>query len=192
MRGDTDAGARSLLRREVTHMIEMRVARLGVDSTANTYVLVLREAHGSRVLPIWIGQPEAESIVMELQSVVRERPMTHDLVKQIVLGLGATVRRVVISRVERGTYYAELQLQRDDALISVDARPSDSIAIALRTGAAIFAADDLLVTLDDEDQPLVPPSIPDGDRSTGPDMSPDELKAYLQRLRPEDLGKFMP
>ena len=173
-------------------MIEMRVARLGVDSTAGTYVLVLRELHGPRVLPIWIGQPEAEAIVMELQSVERERPMTHDLIKQIVLGLGATVRRVVISRVERGTYYAELQLQRDDGLISVDARPSDSIAIALRTGAAIFAADDLLVTLDDEEQPLVPPSIPDGDRSTGTDMSPDELKAYLQRLRPEDLGKFMP
>ncbi len=173
-------------------MIEMRVARLGVDSTANTYVLVLRELHGPRVLPIWIGQPEAESIVMELQAVVRERPMTHDLVKQIVLGLGATVRRVVISRIDRGTYYAELQLQRDDALISVDARPSDSIAIALRTGAAIFAADDLLVTLEDEDEPLVPPPIPDGERSTGTDMSPDELKAYLQRLRPEDLGKFMP
>ena len=173
-------------------MIEMRVARLGVDSAAGTYVLVLRELHGPRVLPIWIGQPEAEAIVMELQSVERERPMTHDLIKQIVLGLGATVRRVVISRVERGTYYAELQLQRDDGLISVDARPSDSIAIALRTGAAIFAADDLLVTLDDEEQPLVPPSIPDGDRSTGTDMSPDELKAYLQRLRPEDLGKFMP
>ena len=173
-------------------MIEMRVARLGVDGAANTYVVVLRELHGPRVLPIWIGQPEAEAIVMELQSVSRERPLTHDLVKQIVLGLGASVRRIVISRVERGTYYAELQLQRGDQLVSVDARPSDSIAIALRTGAAIFAADDLLVTLEDEDQPLVPPPTPGSAPATGPDMSPDELKAYLQRLRPEDLGKFMP
>jgi uncharacterized protein len=173
-------------------MIEMRVARLGVDSSASTYVLILRELDGPRVLPIWIGQPEAEAIVMELQSVTRERPMTHDLIKQIVLGLEATVRRVVISRVERGTYYAELQLQRGDALVSVDARPSDSIAIALRTGAAIFAADDLLLTLEDDEQPLPAPPSPGGDRSTGSDMSPDELKAYLQRLRPEDLGKFMP
>ena len=173
-------------------MVEMRVARLGVDSTANTFVLVLREVHGSRSLPIWIGQPEAEAIVMELQSVARERPLTHDLIKQIVLGLGATVRRVVISRVERGTYFAELQLQRGDELVSVDARPSDSIAIALRTGAAIFAADDLLITLEDDDQPSAPPPTRDGEGSTGPDMSPDELKAYLQRLRPEDLGKFMP
>ncbi len=173
-------------------MVEMRVARLGVDNAANTCVVVLRELHGVRVLPIWIGQPEGEAIRMELQSVSHDRPLTHDLVKQIVIGLGASVRRVVISRVERGTYFAELQLQRGDALVSVDARPSDSIAIALRTGATIFAADDLLVTLEDEDQFLVPPPIPDGDRSTGPDMSPDELKAYLQRLRPEDLGKFMP
>ena len=173
-------------------MIEMRVARLGVDSAANTYVLVLRELYGPRVLPIWIGQPEAESIVMELQSVTHERPMTHDLVKQIVLGLGATVRQVFISRVERGTYYAEMQLQRGDEVVLVDARPSDSIAIALRTGATIFAADDLLVTLEDDEPPPEPPPTPDGDRSTGTDMSPDELKAYLQRLRPEDLGKFMP
>ena len=173
-------------------MVEMRVARLGVDSTANTYLLVLREVHGTRALPIWIGQPEAEAIVMELQAVSRERPLTHDLIKQLVLGLGATVRRVVISRVERGTYFAELQLQQADTIVSIDARPSDSIAIALRTGAPIFAADDLLITLEDEDQPLGPPPTRDGDPSTGPDMSPDELKAYLQRLRPEDLGKFMP
>jgi uncharacterized protein len=177
---------------EEAFMIEMRVARLGVDSAASTYVLILRELDGPRVLPIWIGQPEAEAIVMQLQSVTRERPMTHDLIKQIVLGLDATVRRVVISRVERGTYYAELQLQRGDALVSVDARPSDSIAIALRTGAAIFAADDLLVTLEDDEQPLAPPPTPGGEPSSGSDMSPDELKAYLQRLRPEDLGKFMP
>ncbi|MCC7053038.1 MAG: bifunctional nuclease family protein [Gemmatimonadaceae bacterium] len=173
-------------------MIEMRVARLGVDSVASTYVLVLRELHGTRVLPIWIGQPEAEAIVMELQSVTRDRPLTHDLIKQVILGLGATVRRVVISRVEHGTYFAELQLQHGESIISIDARPSDSVAIALRTGAAIFAADDLLIVHDGDEQSIVPPPIPGGDRSTGMDMSPDELKAYLQRLRPEDLGKFMP
>jgi uncharacterized protein len=174
-------------------MVEMRVARLGVDSSGNTYVVVLAEIGGVRVLPIWIGQPEAESIVMELQSVTRERPMTHDLVKQIVLGLGGSVRRVVISRIERGTYFAELQLQRGDELIAIDARPSDCIAIALRAGASIFAADDLLVTPDDDDPPAPPPPpSPDGERAAGSDMSPDELKAYLQRLRPEDLGKFMP
>ena len=174
-------------------MIEMRVARLGVDSAGNTYVVVLRELQGPRVLPIWIGQHEAEAIVMELQSVVRERPLTHDLITQIVLGLRATVRRVVISRVERGTYFAVLQLQQhDESIVAIDARPSDSIAIALRTGAAIFAAEDLLVTLEDDEQLLVPPTTPEGDRSTGTEMSPDELKAYLQRLRPEDLGKFMP
>lgn len=178
-------------------MIEVKVARLGVDSAANTYVLVLREAAGGRVLPIWIGQPEAEAIVVELQSVRRERPMTHDLLKHVITGLGGTLRRVVITRVDRGTYYADLHLERDGALVTVDARPSDSIALALRTGATILAAEELLVELaaDDEDADEgTPPSPPTG----GPapqrpaDMSADELKAYLQRLRPEDFGKFNP
>jgi hypothetical protein len=177
-------------------MIEMRVARLGVDSAANSYVLVLREiAAGGRVLPIWIGQPEAEAIVVELQAVRRERPMTHDLLKHVVIGLGAALRRVVITRVDRGTYFAELHLERDGALVTVDARPSDSIALALRTGATILAAEELLVELaeDDEDDGA-PPASPTGE--TAPrrpaDMSADELKAYLQRLRPEDFGKFTP
>ncbi|MCU0627472.1 MAG: bifunctional nuclease family protein [Gemmatimonadaceae bacterium] len=180
-------------------MIEVRVARLGVDSAANTYVLVLREAEGGRVLPIWIGQPEAEAIVVELQSVRRERPMTHDLLKHVITGLGATVRRVVITRVERGTYYADLHLeQRDGTLVTVDARPSDSIALALRTGATILAAEELLVELaeddEEEDGDGAPPSPPTGGAApTRPaDMSADELKAYLQRLRPEDFGKFTP
>ncbi len=177
-------------------MIEMRVARLGVDSAANTYVLVLREAAGGRVLPIWIGQPEAEAIVVELQAVRRERPMTHDLLTHVVTGLGAVLRRVVISRVDRGTYYAELHLERDGALVTVDARPSDSIALALRTGATILAADELLVELaaDDDEDDGAPPSPPTGEPAPRrpADMSADELKAYLQRLRPEDFGKFTP
>ena len=181
-------------------MIEVRVARLGVDSAANTYVLVLREAAGGgRVLPIWIGQAEAEAIVVELQSVRRERPMTHDLLKHVIAGLGAVLRRVTITRVEKGTYYASLHLERDGQLVTVDARPSDSIALALRTGASILAAEELLVELaDDEDgddadgdPPSSPPTGGSGARRPA-DMSADELKAYLQRLRPEDFGKFTP
>ena len=184
-------------------MIEVKVARLGVDSAANTYVLVLREAGGGRVLPIWIGQAEAEAIVVELQSVRRERPMTHDLLKHVITGLGAALRRVTITRVEKGTYFATLHLERDGQLVTVDARPSDSIALALRTGATILAAEELLVELaDDEDDdeaadtaaddaPSSPPTGGRGSRRPA-DMSADELKAYLQRLRPEDFGKFTP
>jgi uncharacterized protein len=172
-------------------MIEMRVARLGVDSAANTYVLLLREVDGERVLPIWIGQAEAEAIVMELQAVKRDRPMTHDLLKQVILGLGGVLRRVVITRVERGTYFAELVLSNGDDHLVVDARPSDSVALALRTGATIHAAEELLVMVNDEDgEPESPDGFPtDGG---GSDMSPEQLKAYLEQLRPEDLGKFRP
>jgi uncharacterized protein len=173
-------------------MIEMIVSRVGVDHAGNTFIVVLRERDGLRVLPIWIGQAEAEAIVMELQSVAHERPMTHDLITQILVGVRATARRVNILRVERGTYFAELQLESSGAVVTIDARPSDSIAIALRTGAPIFAADDLLVSLDDGDLLVPPPATPDGERSSGTEMTADELKAYLQRLRPEDLGKFMP
>jgi uncharacterized protein len=173
-------------------MVEMRVARVGVDAAGSAFIVVLREVHGTRVLPIWIGQAEAEAIVMELQAVVRERPMTHDLLVNLLTALGATVQRVTVLRVEQRTYFASLHLHRDGESLLIDARPSDSIAIALRTAAPIFAADDLLVSLDDGELLVPPPATPDGARSSGTEMTADELKAYLQRLRPEDLGRFMP
>ena len=95
-------------------MVEMAVARLGIDSSTNSYVVVLREKGGPRVLPIWIGQPEAESIASHLNGVKRERPMTHDLCRHLIVGLGGLLRRVNITRVEDNTYFAELHLQRED------------------------------------------------------------------------------
>ena len=91
-------------------MIEVVVARLGLDASTQSYVVVLQEKDGSRLLPIWIGQPEAESIVMQIHNVKRARPFTHDLCRSLILGLGASLRRVQITRVEKNTYYAELHL----------------------------------------------------------------------------------
>src|SRR5438270_11043494 len=125
-------------------MIEVVVSRLGLDSSTNSYVVVLQERGGTRLLPIWIGQPEAESIVMHMHNMKRARPLTHDLCKTIIAGLGATLRRVQITRVENNTYYGELHLQRDGTIVNVDSRPSDAIAIALRLEAPIFAAEALL------------------------------------------------
>ncbi len=85
-------------------MIEVVVARLGLDSSTNSYVLVLQEKGGERLLPIWIGQPEAESIVMQMHNLKRVRPLTHDLCKQLIQGLGGQLRRVQITRVEKNTY----------------------------------------------------------------------------------------
>lgn len=170
-------------------MVEVTVARLGLDSATNSYVVILRERGGKRVLPIWIGQPEAESIVMQMNQVKRERPITHDLCKSLIIGLGGSLRRVSITRVEKNTYYAEMQIDGPKGLVAVDARPSDSIAIALRLDAPIFAPSALLTALDDDDE------AEEGDFSveiTDSDMTAEQLKAYLENLRPEDFGKFSP
>ena len=135
------------------------------------------------MLPIWIGPAEASAIAMELSDYKFPRPLTHDLIKQVVVGLGAKLRRVMITRVEDNTYYAELHIQRGDESIHIDARPSDSIAVALRLKAPIFTNDDLLaLTSVDTIQPHEGPETLDA----------DQLKAYLDKLDPEDFGKFKP
>lgn len=174
-------------------MIEVTVARLGLDSSTNSFVVILQERDGARLLPIWIGRPEAEAIAAHLQSIKRERPLTHDLAKSLIVGLGADVRRVAITRVEDRTYFAEIQLARGAELLAVDARPSDSIAIALRCGAPIFAAEDLLL-MPSEDGEEGAPEIPE---AVAPERATDELSAealqrHLATLRPEDFGKFRP
>jgi len=166
--------------------VEVEVMRLGLDRASNSYVVILREKDGERILPIWIGQAEAESIVIEMHKMQRERPLTHDLCKHIITQLGATLRHVHITRVVSRTYYAELHLASRDGSVVLDARPSDSIAIALRFDAPIWADDSLLtmaVVQEDEgsDDRETPDALP---------MTAEELKAYLENMRPEDFGKF--
>jgi len=173
-------------------MVEVVVSRLGMDPGTQTYVVVLQEKAGTRLLPIWIGQPEAESIVMQMHNMKRARPLTHDLCKTIIAGLGATLRRVQITRVESNTYFGELQLEREGHLIQIDSRPSDAIAIALRLDAPMFAADTLLALPDEveDDSSTEPLSAPDGEASDASQLSAEQLKRYLEDLRPEDFGKF--
>jgi len=179
-------------------MIEVLVSRLGLDSATGSYVVVLQERGGTRLLPIWIGQPEAESIVRHMHNVKGPRPFTHDLVRSLIVGMGAQLRRVHITRVEKSTYYAELQIQRGETLVHIDARPSDSIAIALRLSSPIFVADDLLVEPDDEEEENETPGIessgdaPSIAEESESELSADQLKNYLENLRPEDFGKFNP
>lgn len=161
--------------------------RLGLDRGSNAYVVILREKDGERLLPIWIGQAEAESIVIEMHQIHRERPLTHDLCKNIILQLGATLLRVNVTRILARTYHAELHLASRDGSVVIDARPSDGIALALRFNAPIFASDELLTSAFLEES--APLSEPEGATEFRP-MSPDELKAYLENLRPEDFGKF--
>lgn len=174
-------------------LVEVEVMRLGLDRSNNSYVVILKEKGGERLLPIWIGQSEAESIVIEMSELRRDRPLTHDLCKTLITGLGGTLRRIHITRVENRTYFAELQIHRDDQIINIDARPSDSIAIALRFEAPMFAQDSLLTSLVFEDSPEAGEtwSAPDVSADTSSDeMNAEQLKSYLENLRPEDFGKF--
>jgi bifunctional DNase/RNase len=176
-------------------MVEVLVSRLGLDSSTNTYVVILQEKDGSRLLPIWIGQPEAEAIVMQMNNVKRERPLTHDLCKNLIVGLGGSLRRVQITKVQHRTYFAELHLTIRGGEVQIDARPSDSIAVALRLQAPIYVEESLLGTPGEESDTgdeagytSPPASPPPAERADA--MSAEQLKAYLENLRPEDFGKF--
>ena len=173
-------------------MIEVIVSRLGLDSTTQSHVVILQEKEGERLLPIWIGQPEAESIVMQMHNIKRQRPLTHDLCKSLIIGLGGTLQGVHITRVEKNTYFAELRIMRAGEVVRVDSRPSDSIAIALRLQAPIFAAEELLtdVTVEETSEEDVPDMEPEVPRGEDPELNAEQLKEYLERLRPEDFGKF--
>ena len=175
-------------------MVEVLVSRLGLDSSTNTYVVILQEKAGSRLLPIWIGQPEAEAIVMQMNNVKRERPLTHDLCKNLIVGLGGSLRRVQITKVQHRTYFAELHLAGRGGEVQIDARPSDSIAVALRLHAPILVEESLLAAAAEDDESeesgySSPPASPKTNEAADP-LSAEQLKAYLENLRPEDFGKF--
>lgn len=172
-------------------MVEVVVTRLGHDLASNAYVVFLREKHGTRFLPIWIGEPEAHAIRVELQRISRERPLTHDLAKALILSLDGQLQRVTISRVYQRTYYAELHLLSHDKQVQVDARPSDSIAIALRLDAPIFVHETLLLRADEVEGEETE-TLATATDSSMTELSPEELKAYLTELKPEDFGKFRP
>ncbi len=168
-------------------LVEVEVMRLGLDRSTNSYVVILQEKGGARLLPIWIGQPEAESIVIEMNKLKRERPLTHDLCKNLIIGMGGTLRRVHITKVENRTFYAELHIARSSGAVHIDARPSDSIAIALRFEAPIFAQESLLTALLLEEGQPAPETLAE---PPSDEMSAEQLKQYLENMRPEDFGKF--
>ncbi len=186
--------------------MEVKVQSLGLDRASNTPVVILQELEGERVLPIWIGPGEASAIAMRLAEMNFSRPLTHDLLMAVLKGLGGTLERVVISRVSDSTYFAELVIDRDGDVVTIDARPSDSIAVALRSEARIFANDALLerasVEIDEGDSVIEADEVfgdapgAEGDEGEGSEstrsMDPEELKEYLRKMNPEDFGRFSP
>ncbi len=165
-------------------LVEVKVAHLGMEPQSKSPIVVLQEKEGDRVLPIWIGPNEANAIAMELADMKFARPLTHDLLRQVIVGLGAELNQVRILDMRENTYYAQLELRRNGEVVQIDARPSDSIAIALRLQAPIFANEDLLGENNAEQiVPEGPPSEP---------LDAETLQNRLRDLNPEDFGKFIP
>ena len=177
-------------------LVDVSVQSLALDRTTNTPVVILQELEGDRVLPIWIGPGEASAIAMQLADMEFERPLTHDLLCSVLKGLGGALQKVIITKVEQSTYYAELIVRRNGEVFSLDARPSDSIAVALRVQARIFADDELLeeATIEIADEETVADMNIDFTATVEPEvvMGPEELQAHLRRLNPEDFGRFKP
>ncbi len=175
-------------------LVEVKVQSLGLDRTSNTPVVILRELDGDRVIPIWIGPGEASAIAMQLADMKFSRPLTHDLIVSVMSDMGGTLERVIITRVADSTYFAELEIRSGDRLVKVDARPSDSIAVALRTQARILASESLLelTAIEITEEEAGASDSDDSSADEGPHMTADELQEYLKKLNPEDFGRFTP
>jgi len=160
-------------------MMAVRLAGLALDMTINTLVVILSPEGHDKVLPIWIGHAEAWAIAMELSGVGSKRPLTHDLMKRLIETLGSRVTRIEVTELREQTFYAVVHLQRNGEICKVDARPSDSIALALKTGAPIFVNKELFDTTAKGSPEM--PSMPT-DR--------ESLRDRLKNINPEDFGKY--
>ena len=156
---------------------KVNVSGLAIDSTNNSPVVLLKESGGQGILPIWIGPAEASAIAMELAGFNMKRPLTHDLLRSVIDGLGGKVLKVVVSDLIGQTFHAEIYLQQDTAMVKIDARPSDSIALALKTNAPIFVSKKIFA-YDEE-----PSEVSDEKRA-------QELRERLQRIDPKDFGDY--
>jgi uncharacterized protein len=172
-------------------VVEARVTGLLLEHKTQQNVVILREAEGERILPIWIGPGEAQAIRRILSDEPFPRPLTHDLLVLVVEGLKARVSRVVISDLRESTFYATVIVQRDGEVLSIDARPSDSIAVALRAKAPIFVNEELLQEPPRKGEEAVGEEPPDETpREPTEEEKAEQLRRFLEKLNPEDFGKF--
>src|SRR5277367_853766 len=163
--------------KEVTMEVEMTIRGLLMDPVSNMPIVILKDVAGESVLPIWVGVYEANAIALEMEKVNTPRPMTHDLIKNVLTGLETQVHKVVVTELKEDTFYAVIWLERGGEVISVDSRPSDALALALRVDCPIFVDE---VVLKNSKQ-----AANMSDRVTA-----EELRKYLEGLNDEDLGKY--
>jgi bifunctional DNase/RNase len=157
--------------------VEMKVRGLALDPVSNMPIIILRDEEEKRSLPIWVGIFEANAIALELEKIPTPRPMTHDLIKNILESVEAKVEKIVVNDLRDNTFFALIHLRLGEEEITVDSRPSDAIALALRVGAPIFVEEDVVR------------------RAKSVEVAPKEsddqekLKEWLENLKPEDFGK---
>ncbi|HEY3929021.1 MAG TPA: bifunctional nuclease family protein [Candidatus Koribacter sp.] len=157
--------------------VEMKIRGLMMDPVTNMPIVILKDVGSDTVLPIWVGVYEANAIALEIEKVATPRPMTHDLLKNVLLGMEAHVEKVVVTELKDDTFYAVIWLTRGGSPVSIDSRPSDALALALRMDCPIYVEDEVLKTSKQATQI--------SDRVSG-----DDLRKYLEGLNDDDLGHY--
>jgi len=157
--------------------IEMSIKGLMVDPISNMPIVILRDKDGVKTLPIWVGMFEANAIALQIENISTPRPMTHDLLRNVIHDLKASVQKIVVCDLQDSTFYALIYLALNGEVVAIDARPSDAIALALRTRAPIFVEDSVI---DNAKSAEFTSDKPDADR----------LHKWLESLDPDDLGKY--
>ena len=156
---------------------EFKIKGLMMDPITNSPIVILQDVEKNTLLPIWVGIFEANAIALQVERIDTPRPMTHDLIKNILIQFDARVEKIVVTELRENTFYALIHLRYHDELLMIDSRPSDAIALALRTDSPIFVTEDVInnsrsITLDKEN------------------LDPEDVKKWLENLNPEELGKY--
>ncbi len=155
----------------------MKIRGLMMDPVTNMPIVILKDVNGSSILPIWVGIYEANAIALEIEKVTTPRPMTHDLIRTVLTGLETGVQKVVVSELKEDTFYAVIWLEKDGRLISIDSRPSDALALALRVDCPIYVEDSVL-------------SSSKAVSAVTDKVNNEELRRWLEGLNDEDLGRY--
>jgi hypothetical protein len=157
--------------------IEMKIRGLMMDPVTNMPIVILKDVNGAAVLPIWVGIYEANAIALEIEKVLTPRPMTHDLLRNLLVGLDTRVHKVVVNELKDDTFYALIWLDRDGQTISIDSRPSDALALALRVDCPIYVEEEVL-----KNSKIA--------NASSDKVSSDELRKWLENLNDEDYGRY--
>jgi hypothetical protein len=156
--------------------VEMKIRGLVMDPVTNMPIVILKDTGGNAVLPIWVGIYEANAIALEIEKVTTPRPMTHDLLKNLLLGLETHVQKVVVNELRDDTFYALIWLERDGQMMSIDSRPSDALALALRVDCPIYVEEEVLKS--------------SKNAGSTDKVSSEELRKWLENLNDEDMGRY--